>query len=227
MGPLISFDEIAEESSFFYDIDQPLDWQEVFGNSNPLSLEVGFGNGKFLIEIAALNPQINFFGIDFYHKGIRKLVTRINKLQIQNIRILYGDARERIPQIFETDQLDSIFINFPDPWPKKRHIKRRLIKPKFISMLTSKVTPDGHIHLATDSESYARRNDGIPERSNGIEKLLRIRKFPRKPRGFSSIQIRTKFYQCRGKNILHGVSKMRTKRARMKQLYTGDASGFR
>jgi tRNA (guanine-N7-)-methyltransferase len=155
MGPLISFDEIVEDSSFFYDIDQPLDWQEVFGNSNPLSLEVGFGNGKFLIEIAALNPQINFFGIDFYHKGIRKLVTRINKLQIQNIRILYGDARERIPQIFEADQLDSIFINFPDPWPKKRHIKRRLIKPKFIAMLTSKVRPGGHIHLATDSESYA------------------------------------------------------------------------
>lgn len=155
MGPLISFDEIAEESSFFYDIDHPLDWQEVFGNSNPLSLEVGFGNGKFLIEIAAVNPQINFFGIDFYHKGIRKLVTRINKLQIQNIRILYGDARERIPQIFEAGQLDSIFINFPDPWPKKRHIKRRLIKPNFISMLTSKVTPEGHIHLATDSEPYA------------------------------------------------------------------------
>jgi len=155
MGLLISFDEIAEESSFFYDIDHPLDWQEVFGNSNPLNLEVGFGNGKFLIEIAALNPQLNFFGIDFYHKGIRKLASRIDKLQLQNIRILYGDARDRIPRVFEPDQLDSIFINFPDPWPKKRHIKRRLIKPNFISMLTSKVTADGRIHLATDSEPYA------------------------------------------------------------------------
>jgi tRNA (guanine-N7-)-methyltransferase len=155
MGPLISFDEIAAESSFFFDIDQPLDWQEVFGNSNPLSLEIGFGNGRFLIEIAAINPHLNFLGIDFYHKGIRKLVTRINKLQIQNIRILYGDARDRIPRIFKAGQLDAIYINFPDPWPKKRHIKRRLIKPNFISMLTTKVIPDGHIHLATDSESYA------------------------------------------------------------------------
>jgi tRNA (guanine-N7-)-methyltransferase len=177
MGSLISFDEIAAESLFFYDIDQPLNWQEVFGNSNPLSLEIGFGNGKFLIEIAALNPHLNFLGIDFYHKGIRKLVSRINKLQLQNIRILYGDARDRIPRVFEDGQLDAIYINFPDPWPKKRHIKRRLIKPEFMSMLTTKVIRDGYIHLATDSESYANEMMETLSKATGLKNSYGTGKF--------------------------------------------------
>ena len=184
MASLISFDEIAEESSFFFDIDQPLDWQEVFGNANPLSLEIGFGNGKFLIEIAALNPQINFLGIDFYHKGIRKLVSRINKLQIQNIRILYGDAREKIPQIFETGQLDSIFVNFPDPWPKKRHIKRRLIKPGFIELMKSKLKPNGIIHLATDSENYAQEMMQYLGDAEGLENCCGVGMFREKREDF-------------------------------------------
>jgi tRNA (guanine-N7-)-methyltransferase len=153
--PLISFDEIAQESPFFLDTENRPDWSAVFENENPLHLEVGFGNGKFLIEMAAKEPETNFVGLDFYHKGIRKVITRINKLQIKNIRIIYGDAREKIPLYFKNEDLNRIYINFPDPWPKKRHYKRRLIKPPFVDMITEKLISKGEVHVATDSEPYA------------------------------------------------------------------------
>ncbi|MGV7220076.1 MAG: tRNA (guanosine(46)-N7)-methyltransferase TrmB [Nitrospinales bacterium] len=153
--PLISFDEISEDHPFFLDIDESPDWASTFENDSPLKLEIGFGTGNFLIEMAIREPHSNFIGLDFYHKGIRKVITRINKLQLENIRIVYGDAKEKIPQIFEDNQLNEIFINFPDPWPKKRHIKRRLIKPQFIKALSQKLVKKGGIRVATDSKNYA------------------------------------------------------------------------
>ncbi len=152
---LISFAEIAEDDPYFLDIDQKPDWQFQFGNTNPLKLEIGFGMGNFLIEMAAKEPTSNFIGIDFYHKGIRKLMTRIKNLQLKNIRVVYGDIRSKIPILFEDRELNTVYINFPDPWPKKRHTKRRLIKPEFIKQLAKKLNLEGKTYLATDSETYA------------------------------------------------------------------------
>lgn len=153
--PLISFAEVAEESPFFLDIDSRPDWSAEFANGNPVKLEVGFGNGKFLIEMAVREPETNFVGMDFYHKGIRKTITRINKLQLKNIRIVYGDAKERISHYFDDGGLKMIYINFPDPWPKKRHYKRRLIKPAFVELVADKLMQGGYVHIATDNEPYA------------------------------------------------------------------------
>ena len=153
--PLISFAQIAEHDPFFLDVDERPDWPTLFGNSNPLKLEIGFGMGNFLIEMAAKEPGSNFIGIDFYHKGIRKIMTRIKNLQLENIRIVYGDIRNKISYLFQEGELDTVYINFPDPWPKKRHIKRRLIKPEFINHLANKLRPEGKASLATDSERYA------------------------------------------------------------------------
>ncbi len=153
--PLISFEEIAEQSPYFLDVDFKPDWAALFENDNPLKLEVGFGNGKFLLEMAIREPQCNFIGMDFYHKGIRKVITRINKLHLGNIRIVYGDAREKVPLMFAEQELDTIYINFPDPWPKKRHYKRRLIKPPFVDTLANTLAEGGHVLVATDSEPYA------------------------------------------------------------------------
>ena len=152
---LISFAKIEEEDPYFLDIDKWPDWQAQFGNNHPLKLEIGFGMGSFLIEMAAQEPKTNFIGMDFYHKGIRKLMTRVKKLQLENIRMAYGDVRFKVPLLFKDGELKTIFINFPDPWPKKRHIKRRLIKPEFVKLIGKKLVPEGQIHLATDSESYA------------------------------------------------------------------------
>ncbi len=152
---LISFDEIAESNPNFLDIDYEPDWKAVFGNTNPLNLEVGFGVGNFLIEMAIREPDENFIGIDFYHKGIRKVITRIGRYQVPNIRIVYGDAKEKLPILFNEAELSRVYINFPDPWPKKKHHKRRLIKPAFIKNLAAKLKPGGEIHIATDYEPYA------------------------------------------------------------------------
>ena len=137
--PLISFAQIIEQDPYFLDIDERPDWHAQFGNTNPLKLEIGFGMGNFLIEMAAKEPASNFIGIDFYHKGIRKLMTRIKKLQLENIRVVYGDIRSKIPMLFKDRELNTVYINFPDPWPKKRHIKRRLMKPEFICQLAKKL----------------------------------------------------------------------------------------
>jgi len=153
--PLISFDEISADHPYFLDVDECPDWSSLFQSDSPLKLEIGFGTGNFLIEMAIREPGSNFVGLDFYHKGIRKIITRINKLKLENIRIVYGDAREKIPQIFKDNEIKEAFINFPDPWPKKRHIKRRLIKPQFIKSLSQKLEKNGEIHIATDSKNYA------------------------------------------------------------------------
>ena len=153
--PLITFAKIAEEDTSFLDIEEWPDWQAQFGNQHPLKLEIGFGMGSFLIDMAAQEPQTNFIGMDFYHKGIRKLMTRKSKLQLENIRVAYGDVRFKIPLLFKDGELESIYINFPDPWPKKRHTKRRLIKPGFVKLIGQKLAPKGHIFLATDFETYA------------------------------------------------------------------------
>ena len=153
--PLISFSKIAEEDLSFLDIDEWPDWQAQFGNHQPLKLEIGFGMGSFLIEMAAKEPHTSFIGMDFYHKGIRKLMTRKNKLQLENIRVAYGDVRFKIPLLFKDGELDTVYINFPDPWSKKRHTKRRLIKPDFVKLIGQKLAPEGRIFLATDFETYA------------------------------------------------------------------------
>ena len=152
---LISFAEIEEEDPYYLDIEKWPDWQTLFDNDHPLKLEIGFGMGNFLIEMSAQEPKSNFIGMDFYHKGIRKLMTRIKKLQLENIRMAYGDVRFKVPLLFKDGELETIYINFPDPWPKKRHIKRRLIKPGFVKLIGQKLAPEGQIHLATDSEPYA------------------------------------------------------------------------
>ena len=152
---LISFAKIEEEDPYYLDIEKWPDWQTIFDNDHPLKLEIGFGMGNFLIEMSAQEPKSNFIGMDFYHKGIRKLMTRIKKLQLENIRMAYGDVRFKVPLLFKDGELESVYINFPDPWPKKRHIKRRLIKPSFVKLIGQKLVPEGQVHLATDSEPYA------------------------------------------------------------------------
>jgi len=152
---LIPFEKIAKEHPCFLDPEERPDWPGLFENDNPLKLEIGFGNGTFLLDMAIREPQSNFIGMDFYHKGIRKVITRADRLHLKNIRVAYGSANEKIPILFEDGELSEVFINFPDPWPKKRHHKRRLIKPQFVDTLAGKMTPGGKVRIATDFETYA------------------------------------------------------------------------
>jgi tRNA (guanine-N7-)-methyltransferase len=139
----------------FLDVKENPDWQSQFGKDHPLKLEIGFGMGDFLIAMAKREPDSNFIGIDFSQDGIQKLLARIRSSQLKNIRVVFGDVREKLPHLFQAEELNSIYINLPDPWPKKRHLKRRLIKPELVKLIAQKLAPKGRVHLATDSESYA------------------------------------------------------------------------
>jgi tRNA (guanine-N7-)-methyltransferase len=143
------------EDPCFLDVKENPDWQSQFGNTYPLKLEIGFGMGDFLISMAKREPDSNFIGIDFSQDGIQKLLARIHSLQLKNIRIVFGDVREKLPHLFKAEELNSIYINLPDPWPQKRHFKRRLIKPELVKQIVQKLAPKGRVYLATDSESYA------------------------------------------------------------------------
>lgn len=143
------------EDPCFLDTQENPDWQRQFGNSNPLKLELGFGTGDFLVAMAGREPAGNFIGIDFSQAGIQKLLGQIQTFQIKNIRVVFGDIREKLPALFKDEEVETIYINLPDPWPKKRHSKRRLVKPELVNQISQKLSPLGKVYLATDSQSYA------------------------------------------------------------------------
>ena len=133
---------------------------DIFGRSSPIYVEIGFGKGEFLYEMALRNPEINFVGIDFYLTGIAKLLRRMckydnsNPPEPKNIKILIKDASSALKENFLDNSIQKIFILFPDPWPKKRHHKRRLIKPEFTNLLKKRLSEDGSVLIATDHEGY-------------------------------------------------------------------------
>ena len=132
-----------------------LDLEAIFARKAPLILEIGFGNGETLASMAEANPDTNFIGIEVYPPGIGRLLNNLHHKGLMNVRIIRADATTVIPQCFDKNSLSKILILFPDPWPKKRHHKRRLIQTDFVSMLATKLCPSGVLHLATDSEDYA------------------------------------------------------------------------
>ena len=169
--PLLKLESIAEENPHYLDPEEYPGWREHFGNDRPITLEIGFGNGNFLLDMAVRFPEYNYVGMDFYHKGIRRLFTRLQRLGLENIRVAYGDAKEKVPFLFQEGELAEIYINFPDPWPKKRHHKRRLIKPHTVACFREKLAPEGRLRLATDYEPYAMEMLEILNQDSGLRNL--------------------------------------------------------
>jgi len=135
----------------------PTDWEKSFGikpNGKKI-VEIGFGNGSSLAAAALSRPDDLFIGIEIYPSGIASLLMAIEKEDIRNVRILKADAESIMASCFISNSLDEIWIFFPDPWPKKRHHKRRLLKPPFIEMLLTKLRRAGLLHIVTDWQDYA------------------------------------------------------------------------
>lgn len=128
---------------------------EVFGRHAPVILEIGFGMGETTLKIAQARPDEDFLCVEVFDAGVGALLRRIDEHEVSNIRILQHDAVEIVRDMIAPDSLDGVHIYFPDPWPKKRHHKRRLIQPPFIKLLSSRLRPGGYIHCATDWEHYA------------------------------------------------------------------------
>ena len=134
---------------------EPNQWPEVFGRSAPLGVEIGFGMGQATLAWATEAPDLNLVGIEIYQPGIGALLAGIERLSLANLRLLEGDAALLLDSKFEAGSLHEARILFPDPWPKKRHHKRRLIQPAFVRLLASRLRHGGRLLLATDSADYA------------------------------------------------------------------------
>lgn len=131
------------------------DWDRVFGRQAPRYLEIGFGMGGATAEIARNHPANDYIGIEVHRPGVGNLLKLIEQNALTNLRLMSHDAVDVVTQMIAPGSLDGVLIFFPDPWHKKRHHKRRLIQPEFVSMLASRLKPGGTIHCATDWEHYA------------------------------------------------------------------------
>jgi len=149
---------------------EPLDLDTLFGRTAPVTLEIGFGNGELLATLAEQHPERNFLGIEVHRPGVGRLLMNLHETGLSNVRVSSHDAVEVLREQIPAQGLDRILIFFPDPWPKKRHHKRRIIQPAFATLLASRLAPGGRLHLATDWEDYKDHMlevlDACPELSN-------------------------------------------------------------
>ncbi len=136
-----------------------------------LVIEIGFGDGATLIESALKNPDKNFIGIEVYDSGLGQCLNEIDKHKIKNIRLIYGDAVEVFEQFITKKSVEKINILFPDPWPKKRHHKRRLINKRFLALLSKSLINKGIVNVSTDWEDYAQQIELTFKESNQFKEI--------------------------------------------------------
>ena len=132
-----------------------LDFAQTFGRSAPTILEIGFGMGETTALIAQAHPENNYLGIEVHTPGVGSLLKRVDEARLNNIRIIQHDAVEVLEHMIAPASLAGAHVFFPDPWPKKRHHKRRLIQPAFVALLASRLAPGAYLHAATDWQEYA------------------------------------------------------------------------
>lgn len=133
----------------------PIDFADWFGRQAPVMLEIGSGMGETTSQLAHAAPELNYVAVEVYEAGLGQLMLRADRLELTNLRLLHGDAVVLLTNHVAPNSLHGVRIFFPDPWPKKRHHKRRLIQPPFVSLLASRMAPGATLHLATDWENYA------------------------------------------------------------------------
>lgn len=134
---------------------RPLDLDAIYGRRAPRILEIGFGMGEALAELAQAHPERDFLGIEVHTPGVGNLLKLVDANSLTNVRVISHDAVEVLTHMIPPDSFDGVHVFFPDPWPKKRHHKRRLIQPAFVQLLASRIRPGGYLHLATDWVEYA------------------------------------------------------------------------
>ena len=132
-----------------------LNLTEVFGNDNPVVLEIGFGMGKSLVEMAANAPELNFIGIEVHRPGVGACLADAQAAEVTNLRVFEHDAIEVLDKCIADDALHRLQLFFPDPWHKKRHHKRRIVQAEFAQKVHQKLADNGQLHMATDWEPYA------------------------------------------------------------------------
>ncbi len=132
-----------------------INFVDIFGNTNPIIIEIGFGMGDATAELAQANPNINYLGIEVHKPGVGKLLGEIKKRDLKNLYIIEYDALDVLEYMVGDNCVNGFHIFFPDPWPKKRHHKRRLVQRPKTDLFTQKLAPGGYIYFVTDIEEYA------------------------------------------------------------------------
>lgn len=177
-----------------------IDLDTVFGRTAPRHLEIGFGMGESLAATAAAHPEHDYLGIEVHRPGIARLLMRAAEQDLTNLRVASGDAVEILTHRLGEGVFDAIHVFFPDPWPKKRHHKRRLINPGFAALLVRKLKPGGRLHLATDWEDYAEQMLTVLNATPGLRNLAADGRYVARPE-FRPV---TKF-ERRGEALGHAV----------------------
>ena len=178
-----------------------LDFRAVFGNDRPVIMEIGFGNGEATWRMAQASPEENFLGVEVHKPGVGRLLLKIEEHGLGNVRIACEDAvallRDRVPDA----SLAGVRIYFPDPWPKKRHHKRRIVQAPFVELLAGKLAPGGIVHLATDWAPYAEHMLEVMQGCGEFENLSLVGTYCEKP----DWRPPTK-YEKRGERLGHEVA---------------------
>ena len=185
---------------FGLEADTDFDGINAFGRTAPVVLEIGFGNGECIAQLAANNPDRDYLGIEVHRPGVGHLLLKMRELGLSNIRIYCADAVDILKDRIPDESLVRIQIYFPDPWHKKRHNKRRLINEEFVSLATRKLKPGGIIHCATDWEDYAQQMLEVLGSNGSLRNQAASGLFSERP----DYRPLTKF-ESRGQRLGHGV----------------------
>ena len=172
----------------------PLDKKKIFGRNAPLMLEIGSGMGETTAAIAAAQPDADFIAVEVHGPGVGSLLNRIAAGKLSNVRVIRHDAMEVLEQMIGDGALAAIHLFFPDPWPKKRHHKRRLVQPEFAALAARKLAPGGVLHAATDWPEYAGHMLSVFEGEENLERAAA---------GFVARPV-TKF-ETRGRSLGHPI----------------------
>ncbi|TPH18537.1 tRNA (guanosine(46)-N7)-methyltransferase TrmB [Litorilituus lipolyticus] len=184
-----------------------IDAKSVFGNDNPVVLEIGFGMGKSLVEMAKAAPELNFIGVEVHKPGVGACISYAVEQEVKNLRVYEHDAIEILADCIPEKVLSTVQLFFPDPWHKKKHHKRRIVSLAFVETIRQKLKLDGVFHMATDWENYAECMLEDMQNSPGYENLSQTNDYVPRPES----RPLTKF-ESRGHRLGHGVWDLQFKR---------------
>ncbi len=177
-----------------------IDIEQVFGRRAPLTLEIGFGNGESLVAMAEAAADEDFLGIEVHRPGVGHLLHALDRRGLNNVRVICDDAIDILQRRIPAGILDRVLLFFPDPWPKRRHHKRRIVQPAFVELVASRLRPGGIFHLATDWRHYAGHMLAIMESCRYFENTAGAGNYAPRP----AYRPLTKF-ERRGRRLGHGV----------------------
>lgn len=180
-------------------VDQPLDLDQLFPRRAPRYLEIGFGMGASLLQMARKHPDRDFIGIEVHRPGVGSTLTQLHEEQLGNLRVINHDAVEVLKKAFSENSFDGVYLFFPDPWHKKKHHKRRIVQPTFVQWVHHCLKPGGYFHIATDWQHYAEHIMSVMSSAPGFVNSAGAGQYSGR-----SGRPETK-YEHRGQRLGHGV----------------------